>query len=113
MLAVSAGMRGGEIKKLQLRLVDLEKWRITIEHANTPKGNRTVELNINSFFCRRETVGTRAKTRCERARALPFACRPHSTYRRSRPRTAFDATRRQATWDTAWRNLRAAAVESI
>lgn len=115
-LAVNTGMRGGEIKKLQLRHVDLEKRRITIEHAKTPKGNRTVELNIAAFsaaaklWARAQKLGAREPGHY----LLPADLSRHT--KEADPlkgRTGFDPTKHQATWDTAWRNLRAAAVESI
>lgn len=64
-LAGSARVLGGKIKKPRLKLFDLDKRLITIVQAETPKGNGTVELNRTDlaatakFWARAQKPGAR------------------------------------------------------
>ena len=116
LLAVNTGMRGAEIKKLRLRHIDLETRRVTIEHAKTEKGNRMVELNqsalsaVAKLWVRAQQLGA-----CNPEHFLLPADLSRHTKQTDplRGRSGFDVTRHQQSWSTAWRNLRAAAVDAI
>jgi len=118
LLAVNAGTRGVEIKRLQLRHVDWDKRQLTIEHAKTPKGNRTIELNTSAFsavtklWVRAQQLGAREPGHY----LLPADLSRHTKDGdplKPKGVGGFDVTKHQESWDTAWRNLRAAAVDSI
>jgi integrase len=107
-LAANTGMRGGEIRNLQLRDIDLELRRLRIRNAKTDAGVRMVELNQSA---------TEAVTRLyERAQVLG-ACEPHhfllpcdlSRHTKDgdplKGRFGFDVTRHQNGWRTSWRRL--------
>jgi integrase len=116
MLAINTGMRGGEVKKLRLRNVDLENRRVTVEQAKTDAGNRLVPLNsvamsaLAKLRCRAEELGA-----CDPDHyLLPADLSAHTKKTDPlRGKKGFDITRHQLSWDTAWRNLRKAAVASI
>jgi integrase len=116
MLAVNTGMRGAEIKKLRLRHADLDNRRLTIEDAKTEAGNRTVELNQSAF-----SAVTKLWVRAQQlgASELNHYLLPADLSRHTKPtdplkgQYGFDVERHQESWSTAWRNLRAAAVEAI
>jgi integrase len=65
-LAANTGMRGGEIKKLRLAVIDLENRRIYIRHnaTKTKAGRRTVELNqaateaVTKLYMRAKQLGS-------------------------------------------------------
>jgi integrase len=109
-LAASTGLRGGEIKKLHIGSLDLEKRQLKIRRADTKSdaGSRTVELNRDA---------TEAATRLVvRAGLLePPATKPehylmpkhlsriaHGEHKGER---GYDPTQHQQYWDTAWRTL--------
>ncbi len=116
LLAVNTGMRGAEIKNLRLRHVDLDNRHLTIERAKTEAGNRIVELNQSAFsavtklWVRAQELGA-----CELDHyLLPADLSRHT--KASDPlkgKRGFDVERHQASWSTAWRNLRAAAAAVI
>jgi integrase len=62
-LAANTGMRGGEIKRIQLRDLNLEARRLSIRHAKTDAGVRLVELNqaareaVSRLYVRAQTLG--------------------------------------------------------
>ncbi|HUZ47874.1 MAG TPA: site-specific integrase [Terriglobia bacterium] len=116
LLAVNSGMRGAEIKRLQLRHVDFNNKRLSVEDSKTAKSNRMVELNstalsaVAKLWMRAQSLGAKEPGHY----LLPADLSRHT--KQADPlknQTGFDPTRHQETWDTAWRNLRAAAVESI
>jgi len=111
-LAANTGMRGGEIKRLQLRDIDLEGRRLSIRRAKTDAGIRIVELNqaaleaITRLYIRAETLG--ATEPCHFL--LPADLSRHT--KDSDPLKGgrgFDVTQHQQTWRSAWRRLRMAA----
>jgi integrase len=116
LLAVNTGMRGAEIKKLRLRHVHLDSRRLTIEHSKTEASNRMVELNQSAF-----SAVTKLWARAQELGAcnpehflLPADLSRHT--KQTDPlhgKSGFDVTRHQESWSTAWRNLRAAAVDTI
>lgn len=117
-LAANTGLRGGEIKKLRLGMVDLETRRIRIVRAvtKTNAGARLVELNNSAtlaacrLYVRAQSLGA---TEPEHY-LLPADLSRHT--KKTDPlkgRRGFDATRHQVSWDTAWRSLRKAAGSAI
>jgi integrase len=107
-------MRGGEIKRIRLGMVDLEnrRIRITRKSTKTNRGARWVELN---------RAATEAAMRLHRRAQLLGASQPDhfllpADLSRHTKQTdplkgqrGFDPTRHQMSWDTAWRRLRKAA----
>jgi integrase len=113
-LAARTGLRGGEIKKLRLGMIDLEHRRIRISRKSTKTnaGARWVELNQGAFsalacLCRRaELLGARDPEHF----LLPADLSRHTkTTDPLKGGRGFDPTRHQMSWDTAWRRLRKAA----
>jgi integrase len=115
-IAVNTGMRGVEIKRLQLRHIDWNNRRLTIEHPKNRKVSRKVELNNTAF-----SAVTKLWVRAQQLGApepghylLPGDLSRHTKKMDPlRGIGGFDVTRHQESWDTAWRNLRTAAVDSI
>lgn len=113
-LAANTGLRGGEIKKLQLRALDLEKRRITVfrRSTKTNAGARTVELNQAAteaavkLYERACLLGAREPEHY----LLPEDLSRHTKIGDPlKGQTGFDVTRHQQSWATAWNNLREAA----
>lgn len=111
-LAANTGMRGGEIKRIQLRDLNLEARRLSIRHAKTDAGVRLVELNqaateaVSRLYVRAQTLGASEP----RHFLLPADLSRHT--KSSDPLKGgrgFDPTRHQSSWRTAWRKLRKAA----
>jgi integrase len=113
-LAANTGMRGGEIKKLRIGMVDLvaRRIRITRKSTKTDAGARWVELNQCAFpavyrlYQRAQLLGASSPEHY----LLPADLSRHT--KSSDPlkgRRGFDPTKHQMSWDTAWRNLRKAA----
>jgi integrase len=113
-LAANTGLRGGEIKKLQLGALDLELRRVTVfrRTTKTPKGARWVELNqaatnaVLSLYERARLLGAKDPEHY----LLPADLSRHTKV--SDPLKGgkgFDVTRHQQSWATSWENLREAA----
>jgi integrase len=114
LLAANSGLRGGEIKKLRLGMVDLEnrRIRITRKTTKTDAGARLVELNagalaaVAKLYQRAQVLGATAPDHY----LLPADLSRHT--RETDPLhggQGFGVTRHQMSWRTAWRNLRKAA----
>jgi integrase len=114
LLAANTGMRGGEIKKLRMGMVDLgaRRIRITRKSTKTDAGARWVELNACALSA--------ASRLYQRAQLLGASTADHfllpadlSRHTKStdplKGRRGFDPTMHQMSWDSAWRNLRKAA----
>jgi integrase len=114
LLAANTGVRGGELKKLRIGMVDLENRRIRIrrESTKTSAGARAVELNqaateaVCRLYRRAQSLGARNPEHY----LLPADLSRHT--KNTDPLKGgrgFDPTRHQMSWDTAWRALRKAA----
>jgi integrase len=111
LLAAKTGLRGGEIKKLRLGMVDLENRRLRVcrEITKTDAGARTVELNSPAMFPVAKLYG-----RAQRLGAtspdhylLPADLSKHTKSQDPlRGKYGFDPCQHQISWDAAWRNLR-------
>ena len=113
MLAANTGMRGGEIKRLRLRDIHLDKQRIAVrrESTKTDAGGRLIPLNAAALFA--------AEWLFERAKALGASLPEHfllpANYGKCTGKqaggviTGYDPTRPQHSWRTAWRTLTRAA----
>jgi integrase len=115
-LAINTGLRGGEIKKLRLGHIDLEKKQLTVVHGKSPKSNRTVQLNnaalgaITKLWIRAGRLGARDPKHF----LLPGDLSAHTKASDPlRGKGGYDPTIHQESWSTAWRNLRKAAAGSI
>jgi integrase len=113
-LAANSGVRGVEIKRLQLRDINLEARRLRIrrEGTKTDAGARLIELNhaaigaVTRLFIRAQLLGASAPDHY----LLPAELSRHT--KSSDPlkgETGFDATRHQNSWRSAWRSLLKAA----
>ena len=100
MLAANTSMRGGEIKHLRRKDVDLETKALHICRSKNEGSKRVLPLNDPAFLAV-ETMLTRADTlgHMHPEHYLWCACQHHR----------FDPTKPAAKWDTAWRALREAA----
>ena len=113
-LAANTGLRGGEIKKLRLVDVDLDKKEIRVRRraTKTSAGARFIALNEAAT---QAAMTLRARALAVGAREpehylLPADLSKHTQdYDPFRGRRGFDPTMHQRSWDTAWRNLRKAA----
>lgn len=118
MLAANTGLRGGEIKRLRLGVVDLEARRIQIVRKATKSdaGARLVELNqaataaVCRLCVRAQQLGASQPDHYLLPADLSRHTKAHDPLHGQR---GFDPTRHAASWDTAWRNLRAAAARAI
>jgi len=113
-LAANTGLRGGEIKKLRIGSVELEKRRLNIRRADTKSdaGARTIELNRDA---------TEAATRLLLRASLlkpPATQAEHYLMPKDLSRIAhgehkgergYDPNQHQQSWDTAWHSLTQAA----
>jgi integrase len=114
LLAARTGLRGGEIKKLRLGMVDLtgRKIRISRKITKTNAGARWVELNQGALaaaarLCRRaEMLGAHNPDHFLLPADLSRHTKETDPLKGGR---GFDPTRHQMSWDTAWRSLRKAA----
>jgi integrase len=110
-LAANTGLRGGELKKLRVRAVDLEHRRLIIKRQDTKTdaGARHVELNQDATEA--------AKRLLLRAQLLGASKPDHYLMPKHLSRIAFgpdkgkrgyDPMQHQSYWDTAWSSLTAA-----
>jgi integrase len=109
-LAANTGLRGGEIKKLRIGSLDLEKRQLRVRRAVTKSdaGSRTVELN-------RDATEAAARLVLRASLLKPPATQPehylmpkhlsriaHGNHKGER---GYDPTQHQQYWDTAWHSL--------
>jgi integrase len=117
-LAANTGLRGGEIKKMRLSMLDLEKRRITVTRKSTKSnaGARLVELNQAAsaaackLYMRAQMLGASHPDHY----LLPADLSRHT--KNTDPLKGgrgFDPTKHQTSWRTAWRSLRKAAGDQI
>ena len=110
----TTGIRGGEIKRLRLGMVNIgaRRIRITRKSTKTDAGARWVELNAcalspaSRLYQRAQLLGASTADHF----LLPADLSRHT--KNTDPlkgRRGFDPTMHQMSWDTAWRNLRKAA----
>lgn len=106
-LAANTGLRGGEIKKLKISALDLEKRQLRVRRANakTDASARFIELNLDA---------TEAASRLLTRANLLGAIEPNDFLMpkclQRLPRTAegkrgYDPKQHQVYWDTAWKSL--------
>jgi integrase len=117
-LAANTGLRGGEIKRLQLVAVDLENRRIRIHRkaTKTNAGARLIELNhaataaVAKLYNRALSLGATEPSHY----LLPADLSRH-THKADplKGKQGFDVNLHQASWRTAWRNLREAAAKVV
>jgi integrase len=118
LLCSSTGMRGIELKQLQLGAVDLENRRIHIHRGvtKTNAGQRLIELNavataaVTKLYARAQTLGSKEPTHY----LLPADLSRHT--QESDPlngKRGFDVTMHQESWRTSWRNLREATAKAV
>jgi integrase len=113
-LAANTGMRGGEIKKLRLRVIDVEKAELRILRATTKNdsGRRYIPLNPKALWAAAHLI--------ERAHLLGANESEHYLFPEDmsrhtkihdplRGKSGYDPSRHQKSWDKAWRSLRKTA----
>ncbi len=118
MLAANTGMRGIEVKRLQLGAVDLANRRIQIYREGTKSnaGQRLIELNhaataaVAKLYVRAQSLGAVEPTHY----LLPADLSRH-THKADplKGKRGFDVNLHQASWRTAWRNLREATAKAV
>jgi integrase len=109
-LAANTGLRGGEIKKLRIESLDLQRRRITIRRVDTKSdaGARPIELN-------RDAMEAAGRLLLRASLLKPPATRPehylmpkhlsriaHGEHKGER---GYDPNQHQQYWDTAWHSL--------
>ncbi len=117
-LVANTGMRSGEIKKMRLAMLNLEKRRIKVTHTSTKTnaGARLVELNRAAteaackLYKRAQLLGASDPNHY----LLPADLSRHTkSTDQLKGRPGFDPTRHQTSWRTSWRSLRKAARDRI
>ena len=117
-LAANTGLRGGEIKKLQLGNVDRGNRRIRIQRKSTKSnaGARLVELNhaatvaIVKLYTRAQRLGATEPTHY----LLPADLSRHTHATDPlKGKRGFELNLPQASWRSAWRSLRQAVAKAI
>lgn len=113
-LAANTGLRGGELKKLHIGSLDLEKRQLRVRRADTKSdaGSRTIELN-------RDATEAAARLVLRASLLKPPANKPdhyllpkhlsriaHGEHKGER---GYDPKQHQQYWDTAWHSLTKAA----
>ncbi|HEY7095730.1 MAG TPA: site-specific integrase [Terriglobales bacterium] len=109
-LAANTGLRGGEIKKLRIGSIDLEKRQLRVRRADTKSdaGSRTIELN-------RDAREAAARLLLRASLLKPPAIDPSHylmpkhlsriAYGQHKGDRGYDPTQHQQYWDTAWHSL--------
>ena len=99
-LALNTTMRGCEIKQLRWRDIDLMERTLAVRKSKTEAGERIIPLNADAWNA--------ILSLYRRAQGLGEVHPEHYVFPACEA-AHFDATRPQASWRTAWRNLREAA----
>jgi integrase len=111
-LAANTGLRGGEIKKLRIASIDLERRQLLVRRADTKSdaGSRTIELNRDA---------TEAAARLLLRANLLGATKPEHylmpkhlsriAHGKHKGERGYDPIQHQQYWDTAWHSLTKAA----
>jgi len=107
-LAVSTGMRGGEVKKLRVGSVDVEARRLVIRRAGakTDSSARIVELNRDGLEAVKRLI-VRAKS-LGASEPEHFLLPRHCSRVKHGPEKGalgYDVNRPQIAWDSAWASL--------
>jgi integrase len=118
-LASNTGLRGGEIKKLRIGSLDLERRQLRICRADTKSdaGARTIELNRDateaaSRLLLRASLLSPPATRAEHFLMPKHLSRiAHGQHKGAR---GYDPNQHQQYWDSAWHSLtKAAGLEGL
>ena len=118
LLAANTGLRGGEIRKLRMGMIDLDNRRLTVtrKSTKTDAGARMVELNASAHFAAGKLYG-RAQTHGavdSEHYLLPADLSRHTKAKDPlKGKGGYDPTRHQESWNTAWRSLRKKAAHTI
>jgi integrase len=110
-LAANTGLRGGEIKKLRVGAIDLERRRLVIRRhdTKTDAGARYVELNQDAT-----EAAWRLLFRANRHGAIRpehYLMPKHLSrimYGPDKGKRGYDPSQHQSYWDTAWKSLTSA-----
>jgi len=109
-LAANTGLRGGEIKRLKIGSIDIDRRRIRVvrSSAKTDASARFVELNRDAteaaarLLLRAESLGSNRPEHYLMPKNLSRIS--YGEYKGSR---GYDPLQHQAAWDTAWASLTA------
>jgi len=109
-LAANTGLRGGEIKKLRIGVIDLESRRLRVTRADTKSdaGARFIELNADATeaagrLLLRALLLKAPATKPEHY-LLPKSL-SHITHGEDKGKRGYDPTQHQKYWDSAWDSL--------
>jgi len=110
-LAANTGLRGGEIKKLRIGVIDLDRRRLLVRRSTTKNnaGARHIELNcdateaVERLLSRATSLGSEAPDHF----LLPKQLSRIQHTRGAKPdKGGYDPTQHQKDWGTAWNSLR-------
>ena len=110
-LASNCGLRSGEIKKLRIKVIDLERQRLLIlrKTTKTDAGARHIELNRDAteaawrLWLRAQKLGATDPDHYLMPKHLS-----RIMYGRDKGKRGYDPNQHQVCWDTAWRSLTSA-----
>ena len=109
-LAANTGLRGGEIKKLRIGAIDLERRRLSVRRADTKSdaGARIVELNRDATEAATRLL-MRAQLLKPPAKEAEHYLMPKHLSRiahgQQKGQRGYDPNQHQQYWDTAWHSL--------
>jgi integrase len=109
-LAANTGLRGGELKKLRIGSLDLEKRQLRVRRADTKSdaGARTIELNRDAreaaarLLLRASLLKPAATERDHYLMPKHLSRIAHGQHKGER---GYDPNQHQQYWDTAWHSL--------
>jgi integrase len=110
-LAANCGLRGGEIKKLRIKVIDLDRRRLLIlrKTTKTNAGARHIELNLDAreaawrLWLRARRLGAKDPDHYLMPKHLS-----RIMYGPDKGKRGYDPTQHQEYWDTAWHSLTSA-----
>jgi len=109
-LAANTGLRGGELKKLRIGSLDLEKRQLRVRRADTKSdaGARTIELNRDATEAAARLVLRASLLKPSATQPEHFLMPKHLSriaYGEHKGERGYDPNQHQQYWDTAWHSL--------
>jgi integrase len=112
-LASNTGMRGGEVKRLRIGEIDLERRRIRIRRADTKTdaGSRIIELNRDATEAAARLIFRASQLKPPATKPEHYLAPKHLSrvmYGPNKGKRGYDPTQHMEMWDTAWKSLTSA-----